>query len=182
MMRVLTGKFKGQTLKRVFSDETRETSEILKQAVFNSLFDLNNKVFLDLFAGCGQIGIEALSRGAKLVYFNDRFLKSEQTVLENLALCKADKSTYEVKRLDYLDYLGHITAKGVFFDYIFLDPPFNTNYYKNILHTVKDILKPNGKVAIECKADFEDFSVAGYTLEKSTVYSNKKLLIFQKEN
>lgn len=181
-MRVLTGKFKGQTLKRVFSDETRETSEILKQAVFNSLFDLSDKVFLDLFAGCGQIGIEALSRGAKLVYFNDRFLKSEQTVLENLAQCKTDKSTYEVKRMDYLDYLGHISAKGVFFDYIFLDPPFNTNYYKNILHTVKDILKPNGKVAIECKADFEDFSVAGYTLEKSTVYSNKKLLIFQKEN
>ena len=123
MMRIITGKAKGVRLLSLPGDATRPTSERVKEAIFSSLqFDVEGRRALDLFAGSGQLGLEALSRGAVSCMFVDASPEAITVVKEN-----AKKTNFfsDAKYLisDYRSYLRK-AGKGEGFTLIFIDPPY----------------------------------------------------------
>ncbi len=148
-MRVITGTARGRTLREPANMDVRPTTGKVKEAMFNILqFRLENARVLDLFAGTGQLGIEALSRGAASCVFVDRSPESLKLVRENLrATGLADRAT--VVKSDSLAYLEQ--ARG--FDLIFMDPPYAEKFLETALNLVErfDILNKNG--IIMCESD-----------------------------
>ena len=113
-MRVVAGKYKRSTLLTLDSLATRPTKDMVKEALFSSIY-VEDSLFLDLFSGSGSIGIEALSRGARDVVFNDLSKDAVKVIKTNLSKFKEDKRVYN---LDYLSCLNRLEDK---FDYIFGD-------------------------------------------------------------
>ena len=116
-MRVVAGKYKRSTLLTLDSLATRPTKDMVKEALFSSIY-VEDSLFLDLFSGSGSIGIEALSRGARDVVFNDLSKDAVKVIKTNLSKFKEDRRVYN---LDYLSCLNRLEDK---FDYIFVDPPY----------------------------------------------------------
>ena len=122
-MRIITGSRRGRKLKTLPGDAVRPTPDRVKEALFNILqFDLEDRVFLDLFAGSGQIGLEALSRGAKRAVFVDSAKASCGVVLENIHTTGFENEA-QVMNAEYASYLLRCTET---FDIAFLDPPYRT--------------------------------------------------------
>ena len=114
-MRVITGIAGGRKLKSPEGESVRPTTDHVKQAMFNILqFDLEGRRILDLFGGTGQLGIEALSRGAREVVFTDSSRTSVQLIRENLKRCGLEGKVLQTDALSYL-------ARGEKFDVIFID-------------------------------------------------------------
>lgn len=151
-MRVITGSARGRRLKEPADMEQRPTTDKVKESLFNIIqFDVEGRKVLDLFAGTGQLGIEALSRGAESVLFVDCANKAIALVNENLERTGL-KERATVLRADWKEAL--LRNKGKF-DIIFLDPPYDTDMLKNALHAIAeiDILSCNGIIACESRAD-----------------------------
>ncbi len=150
-MRVITGSARGRRLGELKGTETRPTSGKVKEGVFSALqFDLEGRRVLDLFAGTGQLGIEALSRGAKSCVFVDRRADAARLVRENLAACGfSDRG--QVLCTDAMTYLTSLRTQ---FDLIFLDPPYADDVLERALaHIARfDILAPRGIIVAECPA------------------------------
>ena len=120
-MRVITGSARGRRLGELKGMETRPTTDKVKESIFNCIqFDVEDARVLDLFAGTGQLGIEALSRGAKSALFVDKRADAVKLVRENLALCHLEENA-QVICGDSLAALGTQSGR---FDIIFLDPPY----------------------------------------------------------
>ena len=150
-MRVISGLAKGKRLKAPAGLNTRPITDMIKEALFNVL---GNRVmeseFLDLFAGSGSVGIEALSRGAKKVVFVDSSGEAIKVIKENLANCSL-VSDYEVYRSDVFKALGLLRRHGTRFDLIYIDPPFtNERIFNEVMGVVgnMDILECNGIMVI----------------------------------
>ncbi len=122
-MRIITGSAKGAGLKTLDGEKTRPTAEKVKEAVFSALqFDLEGRSFLDLFAGSGQMGLEALSRGAARAVFIDEARDAMDIVKENAKKTGFfDRSHFLVS--DYRNYLRKASGREVF-DIVFIDPPY----------------------------------------------------------
>ena len=154
-MRVITGSARGRKLKTPPKDDVRPTADSVKEAVFNILRDdIEGRRVLDLFAGTGQMGIEALSRGAQEAVFVDSALSSLKLVKENLDLCGFRA---QVVRSDAVSYLKGLAGRGGKFDVIFIDPPYDSGLYAPVLETINlvDILSEGGIITVESRADFE---------------------------
>ena len=137
-MRVITGSARGRKLKTLEGMDTRPTSDRVKEAVFSAIqFDLPGSVFLDLFAGSGQMGIEALSRGAKQAVFNDLNPKAAQIVRDNL-LATGFSRQARVLRTD-----------KTLFDLAYLDPPYRSDLLLAALEGVTPRMKEGGKILCE---------------------------------
>lgn len=136
-IRVIAGSAKGRRLKLVPGDTTRPVMDRVKEALFNILGrDVLDSIFLDLFAGTGSIGIEALSRGAQKAVFVEREKIAVQTIQENLAIAKlADRAV--IRKADVLSILKQ--APGIQYDYIYIAPP----QYKGIWLQVLQALDAN---------------------------------------
>lgn len=120
-MRVITGTAKGRRLETLEGEDVRPTTERIKEAVFSIIqFEIMGHTFLDLFAGSGQMGIEAISRGASSAYFVDASKKSLDVVKKNISSVKFDKEA-KVFAMDYRSFLSMNTVE---FDIAFLDPPY----------------------------------------------------------
>ena len=120
-MRVITGTARGMTLKAPKGMDTRPTMDQVKEGIFSAIqFEVEGRRALDLFAGSGQLGIEALSRGAREAVFVDARRDACQVVRENLAKTRLAERA-QVVQMDYLSYLG--AGRGRF-DLVFLDPPY----------------------------------------------------------
>ncbi len=148
-MRVITGTARGRRLYEPANMDIRPTTGLVKESLFNIIqFDLEGRRVLDLFAGTGQLGIEALSRGAKSVVFVDESLEAIKTVRANLEHCKLSGETV---REDALSYLGHCGK----FDLIFLDPPYAQGLLDKALQKIIqfDILADGG--IIICETDIK---------------------------
>lgn len=148
-MRISSGKFKGIPL-FCPDTETRPTLIKIRQAVFNILRPvINNCIFIDLFAGTGAFGYEAISNGAAKVYFIDkdnfRFLK------KNADKLKLEKNFYKIISADYRTAIKLLKKNKVRADIIFADPPYNKGYVAQLLKNdiIKDIIVPNGIFIIE---------------------------------
>lgn len=134
IMRIITGLFKAKRLAKIRID-IRPTSEKLRESLFNVLGDdVKGSIWLDLFAGSGVVGMEALSRGAELVIFNDRDRNSRDLIRENLKRCGASKG-FELSGIDAFALIrdpSKLYNKKTA-DYIFLDPPYGFGRYRKLL-------------------------------------------------
>lgn len=152
-MRVISGHFKGKPLKSPISYNVRPTGDKVKQALFTKLqFFLQDATVLDLFSGSGALGIEALSRGAKFVYFVDKSSQSIALTKSNLSTLNC--SNYKVINADYKTALCKFNQA---FDLILVDPPYESGYYNNILSLIEqnNMLSRGGYVVCEHPAGMQ---------------------------
>lgn len=153
-MRVVAGIAKGRRLKRAIGWQIRPTPAKVKEALFNILADKTvGCSFLDLFAGTGAIGIEAKSRGASRVVFVDNNPRAIRLILYNLSSCGFNQGC-QVYQQDLFSVLDELERKGEVFDFIFLDPPYDSNLVENTLEVIsqKALLKPGGEIIAEHSA------------------------------
>ena len=147
-MRVITGTARGVTLKTPQGMKTRPTTERVKEALFSAIqFDIPCARVLDLFAGTGQLGIEALSRGARSAVFVDMQKSAVELVRENLRRARLQEKGVVIQA-DYLSYLARCREK---FDLIFLDPPYAEVFLETALKKISeiDILSDDGIIIAE---------------------------------
>ena len=180
-MRVITGKARGVQLKTPDGMQTRPTSDRVKEALFSIInFDIPGATVLDLFAGTGQLGIEALSRGANRAVFIDAREDACKIIRENVRRTKFENQA-SVIRSDYQEYLRRCKEK---FDIILLDPPYAEVFLENALKSITeiDILQSGGIIIAERPIEKElllDFE--GFTRSKDYKYGKTLLTIYRKD-
>ena len=179
-MRVITGKARGVQLKTPDGMLTRPTTDRVKEALFSIIhFDIPGAKVLDLFGGTGQLGIEALSRGAKKAVFVDAQENACKLIKENLNRTKLQQDG-QVIRSDYLQYLDRCRER---FDIIILDPPYADVFLENALKKITeiDILESNGIIVTERPLEKElPWNFEGFTRSKDYKYGKTLLAIYRK--
>ena len=177
-MRVITGSARGRRLKTPETYDIRPTTDNVKEALFNILqFNIEGRRVLDLFAGTGQLGIEALSRGAKSALFVDADREAVRIVRENLKTCGL---TAEVRQQDALSCL----REGGVYDLIFVDPPYDAGLYAPVLDTIKSVDNLSEGGIIVCEARREQALPeldAPYRKRKEYRYGKVKLTVYTKD-
>lgn len=144
-MRVIAGKFRSRQLRSMPGLEIRPTSDRLRETLFNVLTAgnpqaLEGSVWLDLFAGTGAVGIEALSRGAAKVYFVEKSKRASDLIRKNLDSLGVVSANYELLSQDALDAIRALAQRGTQPEYIFLDPPYAMkDAYDDALHELADL-------------------------------------------
>ncbi len=150
-MRIITGSAKGIRLNAPRGFETRPTTDRVKESVFNILGDIVvDAQVLDIFAGTGNLGLEALSRGATAAVFIDSSIESIKIIKENAQRTKLIEQT-EIYRNDVIRALDRFVETSRSFDLIFCDPPYNKGLVEIVLKKIENnsILKPQGILVIE---------------------------------
>src|SRR5690554_333933 len=182
-MRIIAGEFRSRKIKMVPSTDTRETSDKVKGAVFNSLISkVKDGMILDFFAGSGSYGLESISRGAKHVLFNDVKQNALITLKNNIAsLSVEDKST--VWKLDYTLALKRLKELDYKFDLIFIDPPYIMDVYESIATELLDSINDDGIIILEMDRDrvLNSSLIPNYTVDKEKVYGRKKIIFLIKQ-
>lgn len=145
--RVITGKFKGRKLK--VPQSARPVTDRVKTVIFDMLGDIQGLKVADIFAGSGNLGIEALSRGASHATFLDSDHDAIESINSNLKMIQADESTYTVKQGNGKSFPNHAGAN---FDLIFIDPPFSLISTFDYSKFAK-ILNPNGVIILKTQKD-----------------------------
>lgn len=179
-MRVVAGKARGTVLKTPKGMQTRPTSDRVKEAMFSIIqFDIPGAKVLDLFGGTGQLGIEALSRGAKSVVFVDQSDNACKLIKENLVKAKLDSDGKIIKN----DYENYLQTTRESFDIILLDPPYAEIFLEKCLKLITeiDILHSGGIIVCERplgKDLLGEFD--GYTRSKDYKYGNTLLAVYRK--
>ena len=180
-MRVISGKARGVVLKTPEGMQTRPTADRVKEALFSILqFDLPGKKVLDLFGGTGQLGIEAISRGAKYAVFVDAGDAPCKLIKENLRRAKMEGEG-RVVRSDYLTYLSGCREK---FDIIFLDPPYAEVFLENAIKKISeiDILESGGIIVAERPVEKPFLlEIEGFTRSKDYKYGKTLLTLYRKD-
>jgi 16S rRNA (guanine966-N2)-methyltransferase len=131
-MRVISGEARGRALYLPPQSKARPTSDRIKEALFNILAPVTGKLFLDVFAGSGSVGIEALSRGASLVVFIEKEPVHCDYINRNLLRCGLT-GNYDICKADLLKAIPMLARKGMLFDIIFADPPYEAGLVKQTL-------------------------------------------------
>lgn len=178
-MRVITGSARGRVLKTLQGDDVRPTTDRVKEAVFSIIqFEIEGRRVLDLFAGSGQLGIEALSRGAQSVAFVDISKDSVSTVKYNLEHTRLSENA----RVFQTDALSFLKLGSEVFDIVFLDPPYNSGLLEKALELLPDRVAAGGVVMCETPfgADLPD-SVGSLTRAKSYKYGKIMITVYRKE-
>lgn len=176
-MRVISGTAGGKNLKTLSGgDIVRPTTDRVKEAVFSSIqFITEGACFLDLFSGSGQIGIEALSRGAKNAYFIDSSKNSIDVIKSNLKTVGFEDKSYVVHS-DFKTFLNNTNEK---FDIIFLDPPYKTGLLQEALPYAIKCINKNGRILCECPIDEELPEVVGdFIAFRKYKYGNIKITAY----
>lgn len=177
-MRVITGTARGRKLKTPENYDIRPTTDSVKEAVFNIIqFDVEGRRVLDLFAGTGQLGIEALSRGAAECIFVDRDKAAADIVRQNLTACGLSARVAGEDALGYLDTCGR-------FDLVFVDPPYDSGIYDAVLQKINsvDILSDGGIIICESRRETPMPAVsAPYYMGREYNYGKVKITVYRKE-
>ncbi len=181
ILRVIAGTAKNRKLKVPGGLKLRPTGDRVKEALFNILGDfVPDCLFLDLFAGTGSIGIEALSRGATGAVFVEKNRKNMLVLKENLVLTGL-QSRARVICLDVFKALPVLRKEGQLFDLVFLDPPYLKNFEGEVLSGIAgyNLLKPCGKVVAESsKKDLLPPAVGPLKLNRQESYGDTVLSIY----
>lgn len=177
-MRVITGIARGRKLVAPDGLDVRPTTDKVKEAIFSAVqFELEGARVLDLFAGSGQMGIEALSRGADHAVFIDSSLRSIRCVNENLRNTGFERQSEVINRDSY-DYIRHTSQT---FDLIILDPPYRHDHIANILPQAAMKLREGGIIICEYESEAQEPSAPeGMTLRKNYRYGKINVSIFCK--
>ncbi|MBP3461298.1 MAG: 16S rRNA (guanine(966)-N(2))-methyltransferase RsmD [Bacilli bacterium] len=172
-MRIISGKYKGRKLLGQNIEGTRPTMDRVKESLFGIIQNnIKDSICLDLFAGTGALGLEAISNGAKECYFIDKNIISINIIKEN------SKGIENVKIMnkDYLKALNEL--KNIKFDVIFLDPPYKMNLIQSSLNKIKENNMLNKNGIIVCEFEKEEFEI-DYYIFKEKKYGNKNIRIYQ---
>ena len=178
-MRVVAGKYRAKKLNEFSLGSTRPTLDRVKEAIFSSIqFDLMGATVLDLFSGTGALGIEAISRGAKLTYFVDNEKKAIEIIKSNL---KGITEEYKVCFSDYMNFLQE--NKGLKFNVVLLDAPFNTDFAESAIEFLinNNMIADNGVIVFE--KDFNKEYLKDFIGYKRTdkKYGTVGVIFFRKE-
>ena len=150
-MRVIAGSLGGRRLKAPRGRATRPTSDRVKEALFAMLGPIEDTRVMDLFAGSGALGIEALSRGALLAVFVERDARATRALGENLELLGLDASVAELRRGEVLAALRRARESAETYDLLFVDPPYDQarELERALAALVPPLLAPGARVAVE---------------------------------
>ena len=177
-MKVITGSLRGRNLDTLGGDEiTRPTTQATKEALFSSIqFEIEDKKVLDLFAGSGQLGIEALSRGARSCTFVESNKSAYKIVEGNLDRCRiTDKAT-----LVFSEAKSFLMKKDNF-DIAFLDPPYHKGLITDCLPMLTALMSEDGVIIRETANDEELLQeVNGWLISKQKKYGKTKLTYYRK--
>lgn len=182
-MRVIAGKARRLNLKTIPGNETRPTTDRIKETLFNILQpEIPGCRFLDLFSGSGAIGIEALSRGADYAVFVEKNPKACACIRENLSFTKLSEGG-KLLNMDVLQALRSMEGQAAF-DCIFMDPPYNNELERQVLEYLQDSSLADEDTLIIVEADLHtDFSYVeefGYELSRSKEYKTNKHIFLHK--
>lgn len=182
-MRVIAGKARRLNLKTIPGNETRPTTDRIKETLFNILQpEIPGCRFLDLFSGSGAIGIEALSRGADYAVFVEKNPKACACIRENLSFTKLSEGG-KLLNMDVLQALRSMEGQAAF-DCIFMDPPYKNELERQVLEYLKDSSLADEDTLIIVEADLHtDFSYVeefGYELSRSKEYKTNKHIFLHK--
>ncbi len=180
MIRIIAGIYKGRFLKIPNSKVTRPTMDKVRQAIFNILHDKSiNAVAVDLFAGSGAMGLEAISRGAKKVYFVDKDRGTFQVLKENIQDLGVEPEKYETFLGDYRVFIRR--SSELKFDLVFLDPPYKMNINANIILDMKERDQLASECIIVSEQDYPNKEIEGFEM-KEYRYGQKHVAVYRKEN
>ncbi|NMA79411.1 MAG: 16S rRNA (guanine(966)-N(2))-methyltransferase RsmD [Clostridiales bacterium] len=177
-MRVITGIAKGRKIRALEGEDVRPTIERVKEAMFSTIqFEIEGANVLDLFAGSGQLGIEALSRGARHCTFVDSSAKSIDCIRENIKVVGFNDKA-RIIPANSNSFLKATTDK---FDFIFVDPPYEKGIVAKTLNNLSDKVMPNGKVICEHEHKLElAQSVGELTMKKQYKHGKTIITIYVK--
>lgn len=151
-MRVITGSARGRNLITLEGEDVRPTTDRVKEALFSIIqFEIEGRKILDLFAGSGQLGIEALSRGAEKAVFVDSSKKSLEVTKKNLENTKLIEKAVLLNR----ESISYLRTASETFDIVFLDPPYKTGLLQSALGEIEKVVNPGGVVICEAPKDEE---------------------------
>lgn len=172
-MRVIAGTARRLSLKTLPGTDTRPTTDRIKETLFNMINpDITDANFLDLFAGSGQMGIEALSRGAKTAVFVENNKAAITCIEQNLQFTRLNEQAV-VMNMDVLSALKRMEGNKVF-DYIFLDPPYNLFLEKQVLNYLKNssLIDESSVIIVEASLDtqFDYIEEYGFQVVKRKEY------------
>lgn len=176
-MRVITGQARGRRLISPEGYDVRPTTDKVKESLFNIIqFRLDGASVLDLFAGSGQLGIEALSRGAEKAVFVDSSRKSLDVVKKNIELCRFS-SQAQTFLCDAAAFLRTTKEK---FDIVILDPPYHKNLCISALELLDDAVEEDAVIICETQSDEElPEKVGGFIVDRVYSYSSIKLTVYR---
>ena len=177
-MRVITGTARGRRLKELQGMETRPTTDKVKESLFSIIqFDIEGRRVLDLFAGTGQLGIEALSRGAKSCLFVDRSAEALAVVKANCKTAGVDRQS-DIRQGEAESFLANIRGP---FDLALLDPPFHHDTVAAVLPLLAAKMAPGGVVLCETEREADLPEQAGaLTLVKQYNYGKIKVSRYER--
>lgn len=181
-MRVISGKARSLKLKTIEGESTRPTTDRIKETLFNII---GNQVydarFLDLFAGSGAIGIEALSRGAAFCDFVDNNPRCISVIKDNLKFTRLEDNAY-VTKSDVVSFIN--TKKNKAYDIIFIDPPYQGGFEKGVFEAIinNGLCHEDTLVILEALKDFneEDLALLGFCVDKVKLYGSNKHIFFSR--
>lgn len=180
-MKIISGTLKGRKIEGYNIEGTRPTMDRVKESLFGMIqTNLKDSTVLDLFAGSGQLGIEAISNGAKKCYFIDNNKEVINILNKNISNLNI-KPNSQVIYSDWKKTLNNFATKGIKFDIIFVDPPYKYDVYEKILEKVSalNLLNQDGLIILEhSNLKFKDV-YNNLTLYKTKKYGNKSINIYK---
>lgn len=176
-MRVITGEARGRKLITLEGEDVRPTTSKVKEAVFSAIqFDIQGRIFLDLFAGSGQMGIEALSRGAKSAVFVDNSRKSIDIIRKNLN----NAGLYSKAKIFHTDSSSYLDITDENFDIVFLDPPYGTGILQKVLPKIVEKVKKTAVIIVENPEKEEILQNYGeFMLDRQKHYGKIKISMYR---
>jgi 16S rRNA (guanine(966)-N(2))-methyltransferase RsmD len=181
MLRIFSGLYKGRKLKSVKHPDVRPTTAKVKLSFFDIIQDdIRETIFLDGFGGTGNIGIEALSRGADYVVFIEHLSETARVLQQNLDKIGIPTDHYRIIKGDYNRSVIQLARDGFKFDIIFLDPPYELLGYANPLKVIfkRDILREGGIIVLERPSDLR-FETKYFECFRTQELGKKSLDFFQ---
>jgi len=178
-MRIISGKFRGAKLLSLKGEFTRPTSDNVKESIFNIIqghFPAGN--VLDLFAGSGALGLEALSRGAEKVVFVENSKAAIDIIRKNAEHLKLEQAEFSIILRDYLTYIKATMDK---FDMIFLDPPYNKGYLSKAAEAIHEygILSPDGILVVESEFGGESAELLNFEVVTIKKYGRIQISVLR---
>lgn len=183
-MRITGGEFGGRILKVPKTDEIRPTQDRVREALFNILqFEVPGADFLDLFAGSGAVGIEALSRGARSVAFVEQNRKHAEVLKANLGSLKIPMTVSSITIGDCYRYISAYSGPG--FSIVFADPPYKLGEekgYASVLATLAErgVVRSNGLFIAEMTAGQQAENTPGWELYRDRTYGKTRICIWKR--
>lgn len=176
-MRVITGSARGRRLVTLEGRDVRPTTDKVKESVFSIIqFQIQGRVFLDLFAGSGQMGIEALSRGAQKAYFVDQSMKSIRVIEQNVKTTGFENVAVIARQ----DAQGFLVSSRENFDIAYLDPPFEKGLINEVLPLLASKMNKGGVILCECgEGEVLPETAGDFVLDRNYRYGKIRVSLYR---